>query len=226
MGWYVVAAKVAMQMINGASAAKSASQTNIAQNKMIMQYNQKVQYEALQQITQINLQRAQTRQDTAAALFNVRNQGMSARDQIVSQAAATDTVGASVSDAISTVNQKQSQGVGQAYDAYARAIDQSNAMITKVTDQAANSLKDPTANNSASIMNSAGYGALGSVLGQLAGNATGGSQTDAKAAPITQAQGTPTGSYDYQGFNTSQSAGSNPFGLSFSFQSSNLLNGN
>lgn len=224
MGWYVVAAKVAMQMINGASAAKSASQQSIAQNKMVQTYNSKVMYETLQQVTQINLERAQNRQQTTAALFNAGLQGQSARDQITTQAAATDTIGASVSDAISTVNQKQSQAAGSIDDQYMRAIDQSNLMLQKTIDQGSNSLKDAVADNSTAIMNQAGWGAVGSVLGQLAGDAAGKTGGGDKPAPISQAQGTPTGSYDYQGLNTSNSmASQNPFGLSFGFQSSNLL---
>lgn len=224
MGWYVVAAKVAMQLINGASAAKSASQQNIAQNKMVQTYNSKVMYETLQQVTQINLERAQQRQQTTAALFNTGLQGQSARDQITTQAAATDTIGASVQDAISTVNQKQSQAAGSIDDQYMRAIDQSNLMLQKTIDQGSNSLKDSVADNSTAIMNQAGWGAIGSVIGQAAGDYASKSGGDAKPAPISQAQGTPTGSYDYQGLNTSNSlASQNPFGLSFGFQSSNLL---
>lgn len=225
MGWYVVAAKVAMQLINGASAAKSASQQNIAQNKMVQTYNSKVMYETLQQVTQINLERAQNRQQTTAALFNAGLQGQSARDQITTQAAATDTIGASVRDAISTVNQKQSQAAGSIDDQYMRAIDQSNLMLQKTIDQGSNSLKDAVADNSTAIMNQAGWGAIGSIIGQAAGQyASGSGGGDAKPAPISQAQGTPTGSYDYQGLNTSNSmASQNPFGLSFGFQSSNLL---
>lgn len=224
MGWYVVAAKVAMQLINGASAAKSASQQNIAQNKMVQTYNSKVMYETLQQVTQINLERAQQRQQTTAALFNTGLQGQSARDQITTQAAATDTIGASVQDAISTVNQKQSQAAGSIDDQYMRAIDQSNLMLQKTIDQGSNSLKDSVADNSTAIMNQAGWGAIGSVIGQAAGDYASKSGGDAKPAPISQAQGTPTGSYDYQGLNTSNNlASQNPFGLSFGFQSSNLL---
>jgi len=226
MGWYVVAAKVAMQLVNGASQAKQESLNNIAQNKMIMEYNKKVQYETLQQVTQINLQRAQTRQDTTAAIFNAQNQGMSARDQIVTQAAATDTIGASVNDAIATVNQKQGQAVGSAQDQFKRAIDQSNLMVTKATEQGLNSLKDPTKDNSTQIMNQAGWGAVGSVLGKLAGDATGGSKDT--PAPISQAStsDTPIGSFDYQGANSDPLAGNNPFGLSFGFSTNSSLSGN
>lgn len=224
MGWYVVAAKVAMSLINGASAAKSAAQQNIAQNKMVQTYNSKVMYETLQQVTQINLERAQQRQQTTAALFNAGLQGQSARDQITTQAAATDTIGASVRDAISTVNQKQGQAAGSIDDQYMRAIDQSNLMLQKTIDQGSNSLKDAVADRSAAIMNQAGWGAVGSIIGKFAGDYASNSDDDTEPAPISQAQGTPTGSYDYQGLNTSNSTASqNPFGLSFGSQSSNLL---
>lgn len=224
MGWYVVAAKAAMSLIQGASAAKSAARQNVAQNKMIQTYNSKVMYETLQQVTEINLERAQNRQQTTAALFNAGLQGQSARDQITTQAAATDTIGASVRDAISTVNQKQSQAAGSAEDQYKRAIDQSNLMVQKTVDQGSNSLKDAIADTSTSIMNQAGWGAAGAVLGQAVGSYASRTANAATDAPITEAQGTPTGSYDYQGLNsTDTNASQNPFGLSFGSQSSNLL---
>jgi len=225
MGWYVVAAKVAMQMIQGASAAKQAARQNVAQNKMIQTYNSKVMYETLQQVTQINLERAQNRQQTTAALFNAGLQGQSARDQITTQAAATDTIGASVQDAISTVNQKQSQAAGSINDQYMRAIDQSNLMLQKTIDQGSNSLKDSVADNSTAIMNQAGWGAIGSVIGQAAGQYA--SQTNGadKVGPVGESsKGSSSSAYDYQGLNNSNpSAGQNPFGLSFGFESSNLL---
>lgn len=222
MGWYVVAAQVGMGLLNGVQSSKAASNQSVAQNKMIQSYNSKVMAETLEQVTQINLERAQSRQQTTAALYNAGLQGQSARDQITAQAAGTDTIGASVQDAISTVNQKQSQAAGTAVDQYQRAIDQSNLMLQKTIQQGSNSMKDAVADNSGAIMNQAGWGAAGSILGKLAGDAA--STPGATPAPITAAQGTMTkGAYDYQGLNTSSSAGSNTFGLSFGFNTNNLL---
>lgn len=54
-------------------------------------------------ITQINLQATQSRQKTSQALFNNQIQTQQALSQVGLQAAASDTVGASVKDAVSTV---------------------------------------------------------------------------------------------------------------------------
>ena len=54
--------------------------------------------------TQQNLQSAQDRRNTSAALFNIQVQNQDAKSQVQLQHAAADTVGASVSDALSTVD--------------------------------------------------------------------------------------------------------------------------
>lgn len=226
MAFYVIAAKVAMSMIQGAQQAKAASQQSIAENKMIQKFNDKTMYSTMEQITQLNQQRAQQRQDTAAALFNVGLQGMSARDAITQQAAATDTIGASVNDAIATVNQKQGQAVGSTEDQYVRAIDQSNAMLSKITDSASNSLKAAVKDNSTAIMNQAGMNAIGSIVGAAAGKLA--SNTTSTAADTQDLSGNVAskGSFDYQGYNSDSLAGNNPFGLHYSFDTNNSLSGN
>lgn len=220
MGWYAVAAKAAIALAQGVSAAKQESRNNIAQNQMIQAYNKKVMYESMEQVTQINLQRAQQRQQTSAALYNAGLQGQSARDAITTQAAATDTIGASVSDAISTVNQKQGQAVGSAQEQFTNAIEQSNLMISKVTRQGADSLKDAVSNNVTGIMNQTGWNIVGSIVGQTASNYASSNNSPAPAS-VSAAKGTTPVSYDLQGSNTNNSmASSNPFGLSFGFKGS------
>ena len=224
MAFYVIAAKVAMQMIQGAQQAKAASQQSIAENKMVQKFNDKTMYSTMEQITQLNQQRAQQRQDTAAALFNVGIQGMSARDAITTQAAATDTIGASVNDAVATVNQKQGQAVGSTEDQYVRAIDQSNAMLSKITDTASNSLKNAVQDNSNAIMNQAGLSALGSIVGSAAGQMASNTTSTATVQDMSGSAGS-TGSFDYQGYNSNPAAGSNPFGLHYSFDTNSSLSG-
>lgn len=224
MAFYVIAAKVAMQMIQGAQQAKAASQQSIAENKMVQKFNDKTMYSTMEQITQLNQQRAQQRQDTAAALFNVGIQGMSARDAITQQAAATDTIGASVSDAVATVNQKQGQAVGSTQDQYVRAIDQSNAMLGKITDSASNSLKNAVQDNSNAIMNQAGLSAIGSIVGSVAGQMASNTTSTATVQDMSGSAAS-KGSFDYQGYNSDATAGSNPFGLHYSFDTNSSLSG-
>lgn len=223
MAFGVMAAMVAMKMVQGAQAAKSASMQSVAQNKMVSAYNSKVMQSTMDQVTEINLQRAQQRQQTTAAMYNAGLQGQSARDQVTLQAAASDTIGASVSDAIQTVNQKQDQATGSARDQFSRAIEQSNLMIKKTVGDGSASMRDAVDDKGTQILNQAGMSAAGSVLGYFAGQMASG--TDSAAATSTNATpdaGAAT-STDLWGRNADTTAGNNPFGLKFSFNSSNLL---
>ncbi|UNA01118.1 putative internal virion protein [Erwinia phage Loshitsa2] len=223
MAFGVMAAMVALKMAQGASAAKQASMQSVAQNKMVSAYNAKVMQSSMDQVTELNMQRAQQRQQTTAAMYNAGLQGQSARDQISLQAAASDTIGASVNDAIKTVNQKQSQAVGSAQDSFVRAIDQSNLMLKKVLGDASASMKDAVDDKGTQILNQAGMEAAGSVLGYFGGQMAGGTVSPGTAAPTSTAATTSTGATDLWGRNADAGAGNNPFGLSFKFQSSNLL---
>lgn len=223
MAFGVMAAMVAMKMVQGAQAAKSASMQSVAQNKMVSAYNAKVMQSTMDQVTEINLQRAQQRQQTTAAMYNAGLQGQSARDQVTLQAAATDTIGASVNDAIKTVNQKQDQATASAQDQYMRAIDQSNLMITKTIGDGSASMKDAVDDKGTQILNQAGMEAAGSVLGYFAGNMASGTTSAASGASSATADAGSSSSIDLWGRNADTTAGDNPFGLKFSFNSSNLL---
>lgn len=215
--WGMVA-KVAMNMVQGAQATKAAARQNVAQNKMIQQYNKKVMINTMEQVTQLNLQRAQQRQETTAALYNVGLQKQAATDAVTTQAAATETIGASVSDAVATVNQKAGQAQGMAQDQFVRAMDQSNEMLRKTISQGKESLRDPASTRDIMApMNNAIWSSIGSVAGQAAG------RLDANAEASDQmAEGAKTeqSQFDYWG---SGGNSQNPFGLQFGFSGSNLL---
>lgn len=220
MAW-AMAAQVGLNLVQGSIASKEAAQASTAANKATQAYNTKVMTSTLEQVNQLNMQRAQQRQASAGALFNVRQQGMSARDQITTQVAATDTIGASVNDAVATVNQQQGQAEGSVYDQYRQAAEQSNLMLDKITDSGTNALRDPTQDTSKQVMDNAIIGSAGQVLGSVAGKAASGTNpAGAKAAPVTTAD---TGAYDIHGYSLDSSVSKNPFGLSYGFQSSNLL---
>lgn len=223
MAFAAMAAMVAMKMVQGAQQAKAASLQSVAQNKMVSAYNSKVMQSTMDQVTELNLQRAQQRQQTTAAIYNAGLQGQSARDQITLQASAADTIGASVNDAIKTVNQKQSQAVGSADDSYMRAIDQSNLMLNKIVGDGSASMKDAVDDKGTQILNQAGFEAAGSVAGYFAGSLAGGTTSPASDAATTASTGNAASSMDLWGRNADAAAGSNPFGLKFSFNSSNLL---
>ena len=220
MGW-AVAAQVGLGLVQGSIASKQAAQQSTAANKATQAYNKQVLASSLEQVNQINIQRAQQRQQSAGALFNVRQQGLSARDQITTQAAATDTIGASVNDAVATVNQQQDQAEGSVYDQYKQAIAQSNLMLDKVTESGTNSLRDATKDTSQQVMNNAIVGAVGQVAGYYAGKAASG--TNSTNTTTDTASTKSSGGYDIHGYSLDSSVSKNPFGLSYGFQSSNLL---
>lgn len=89
-------ANVAAKSLLSAWDAGSQMKVSEAQNKAAMS-------KLGETITQINLQAAQSRQKTSQALFNSQIQTQQALSQIGLQAAASDTIGASVKDAVSTV---------------------------------------------------------------------------------------------------------------------------
>ena len=90
--WQYVAYMAARTLLGSNEEVKVAK----AQNKTTMTQLGK-------QINQINLERAASRQRTGQALFNIQIQGQNAMSQVGLQAAASGTVGASVQDAVSTV---------------------------------------------------------------------------------------------------------------------------
>ena len=93
--WQYVAAAASKSLL---SAWDAGSQMKVAkaQNKAAMS-------KLGETITQINLQTAASRQKTSQAIFNNQIQTQQALSQVGLQATASDTVGASVKDAVSTV---------------------------------------------------------------------------------------------------------------------------
>lgn len=71
--------------------------------KAAMDQNKSAMKQLGKEISQINMSRAVSRQRTGQALFNIQIQGQNAMSQVGLQAAASGTVGASVNDAVSTV---------------------------------------------------------------------------------------------------------------------------
>lgn len=93
--WGFVAATAAKSLL---SAWDAGSQMKVAQAQ-----NKAAMSKLGETITQINLQTTASRQKTSQAIFNNQIQTQQALSQVGLQAAASDTVGASVKDAVSTV---------------------------------------------------------------------------------------------------------------------------
>lgn len=91
--WWVVAAMAAKAVLGAGSEMKASKAQNTAAMTQLAKG-----------VTQINLNRTASRQRTAQALYNTQLQADQVRSQIGLQSAASDTIGASVQDAVSTVN--------------------------------------------------------------------------------------------------------------------------
>lgn len=94
MGMWWVAAALAGSKLLGAGAQIEVSK---ARNKAVIQQTAK-------QLNDIALQRAQSRDRTEVSLFNIQQQKLQAQSQVGLQAASSGTMGASVKDAVATVN--------------------------------------------------------------------------------------------------------------------------
>lgn len=91
--WWMVAAQAGATLLNQGAQIEVSK----ARNKAVIQNTAK-------QLNDIALQRAQSRGRTEVALFNVQQQKLQAQSQVGLQAASSGTMGASVKDAIATVN--------------------------------------------------------------------------------------------------------------------------
>lgn len=85
------------------------------QDKVAMAQNKATMSQLGKQINQINLQRAQSLQQTSAALYNIDQAAGQGQSQVQLQSAASGTMGASVQDAVATIN---SQADAQRASAY------------------------------------------------------------------------------------------------------------
>lgn len=118
--WQYVAYLAARTILGTNEDVKAAK----AQNKTAMSQLGK-------QISQINLEQAASRQRTSQALFNVQAQGQNARSQVQLNAAASGTVGASVKDAVSTVQMSEDRTRAGIMDNQARQEEGFRLMTSK-----------------------------------------------------------------------------------------------
>lgn len=91
--WWAAAAAGASALLGAGAQVEVAK----ARNKAVIQQTAK-------QLNDIALQRAQSRDRTEVALFNVQQQKLQAQSQVGLQAASSGTMGASVKDAVATVS--------------------------------------------------------------------------------------------------------------------------
>ena len=121
--WWAVAALAGSKLL-GAGAQIEVSK---ARNKAVIQQTAK-------QLNDIALQRAQSRDRTEVALFNIQQQKLQAQSQVGLQAAASGTMGASVKDAVATVNTVADRQESRIRDQQATQEEGYRMMVDKAVD--------------------------------------------------------------------------------------------
>ncbi len=151
--WYMVAAQAAQTIFNTRAQNKLAE----AQNKVLAQQTAK-------QLNDIAIQRAMSRDRTETALFNIKQSKLQAQSQVQLQSAASGTMGASVRDAVATVNVVADRQEGSVKQQQASQEAGFELLTNKVMDTAVSQFtpKESTLTNL--------VGSMGASLGKFIGN--------------------------------------------------------
>jgi hypothetical protein len=151
-----------------------------ARNKAVIQQTAK-------QLNDIALQRAQSRDRTEVSLFNIQQQKLQAQSQVGLQAAASGTMGASVKDAVATVNTVAGRQEASVRDQQATQEEGFRLMTDKAVDSglANMDMEDPYDNMFNSLL-SVGASAVGQYAGNAASSTDSGSSTPGSGAAATQ----------------------------------------
>ena len=189
-------ASLAAQSISGALQYGQNVKQQQRENKNLQEYNKALRQNSARQLTEINIQRATSRAQTAQALDAARRQGMAESSARNLQAAAADTMGASVEQNMLDVAQQLDQAEGNLNRNAEVAELSFDSQVAAAVDNTRNAIKElsnplPT-----------DWAALGSMVGQvgtaIAGNKLAGKDWAGNTikpetpAPIVKAVGTPT----------------------------------
>lgn len=174
--WWMVAAMAAKTVL-GRGAQVEVSK---ARNKAVIQQTAK-------QLNDIALQRAQSRDRTEVSLFNIQQQKLQAQSQVGLQAAASGTMGASVKDAVATVNTVAGRQEASVRDQQVTQEEGFRLMMDKAVDSglANMDMEDPYDNMFNSLL-SVGASAVGQYAGNAASSTDSGSSTPGSGATATQ----------------------------------------
>lgn len=174
--WWMVAAMAAKTVL-GQSAQVEVSK---ARNKAVIQQTAK-------QLNDIALQRAQSRDRTEVSLFNIQQQKLQAQSQVGLQAAASGTMGASVKDAVATVNIVAGRQEASVRDRQATQEEGFRLMTDKAVDSglANMDMEDPYDNMFNSLL-SVGASAVGKYAGNAASSSDSGDSSPGSGASATQ----------------------------------------
>lgn len=191
--WWVVAAMAAKAVLGAGSEMKASKAQNTAAMTQLAKG-----------VTQINLNRTASRQRTAQALYNTQLQADQVRSQIGLQSAASDTIGASVQDAVSTVNIQEDRQTSSINKQQAQTEEQLRLQVDRAIDDT--SARMDWESGSDKLWNG-----LLSMGGQMAGQYAGGAMSSlgsssGESAGAASTQNTNSTGYDLWG---SQGSGNN-----------------
>jgi hypothetical protein len=157
----------ALGLFQGASKQKDVYEAQKAQYKAIAEFNKKNQMMLLEQVNQLNLQRMLDNTRTSAALFNINAQERQASSELTHSLAVRDVVGASASDAASTLAIKTQRAVGSAVQQAELQSEGRLLMLNKMTKETEYSFQNASDVYSqyAPLEGRAIGSALGNVLG-------------------------------------------------------------
>lgn len=191
--WWVVAAMAAKAVLGAGSEMKASKAQNTAAMTQLAKG-----------VTQINLNRTASRQRTAQALYNTQLQADQVRSQIGLQSAASDTIGASVQDAVSTVNIQEDRQTSSINRQQAQTEEQLRLQVDRAIDDT--SARMDWESGSDKLWNG-----LLSMGGQMAGQYAGGAMSSLGSSSggsggSTEPQSTNSTGYDLWG---SQGSGGN-----------------
>lgn len=184
--WWVVAAMAAKAVLGAGSEMKASKAQNTAAMTQLAKG-----------VTQINLNRTASRQRTAQALYNTQLQTDQVRSQIGLQSAASDTIGASVQDAVSTVNIQEDRQTSSINRQQAQTEEQLRLQVDRAIDDT--SARMDWESGSDKLWNG-----LLSMGGQMAGQYAGGAMSSlgsssGESAGAASTQSTNSTGYDLWG---------------------------
>ncbi|AFQ22526.1 internal virion protein [Pectobacterium phage vB_PatP_CB5] len=189
MIWMFAAA--AAQMIQGGLQYAQDAKNQRRQNKADQKYNEAVRSASARQITEINTQRSVSRAQTAQALDAARRQGAGESSARNLQAAATDTMGASVEQNLQEVGVQLAAAEGNLMQNAELTELSLDSSVMNTVDQARNSIRElsnPLGTDWAATGSAVGQIGTSMVANKLGGQGWfGGNSGTQQPAPISQA---------------------------------------
>lgn len=163
----MAALSAASQLLGGSMQAKAENMAAKAKNEAIMAYNKQVMAQTAQEVSQLNMQRAQAIRGTSAALFNIKQAEVAAKDEAQSYAAFNDNIGASTGDVANSVAVQSDRSQADAMTQLDYTNEGMNLMLRNITQNGANSFQQEYRSQYKNIIKQAVVGAVGSAANTM-----------------------------------------------------------